>query len=81
MLLAEAVGPAGHITGLDLSAEFLGYAEEIVAEAGLGSQMNAWPRSEIFGQRAELYCGMDPISIRTGGSGSRAGNKEHAWKT
>jgi len=32
--LASAVGPAGHITGLDLSAEFLDYAEGLVKEAG-----------------------------------------------
>ena len=35
LLLAEAVGPAGHVTGLDLSPEFLVYAEEIVEQAGL----------------------------------------------
>jgi len=35
LLLAEAVGPAGHVTGLDISPEFLTYAEGIVAEAGL----------------------------------------------
>ena len=29
-LLAEAVGPVGHVTGLDLSPEFLVYAREIV---------------------------------------------------
>jgi demethylmenaquinone methyltransferase/2-methoxy-6-polyprenyl-1,4-benzoquinol methylase len=40
MLLAEAVGPDGHVTGLDLSAEFLGYAEGIVAEAGLSGQIS-----------------------------------------
>ena len=31
---ARADGPAGHITGLDLSAEFLDYAEGLVKEAG-----------------------------------------------
>jgi demethylmenaquinone methyltransferase/2-methoxy-6-polyprenyl-1,4-benzoquinol methylase len=35
LLLAEAVGPAGHITGLDLSPELLVYAEEIVKKVGL----------------------------------------------
>ena len=29
------VGPAGHITGLDLSAELLAHAKDIVREAGL----------------------------------------------
>jgi ubiquinone/menaquinone biosynthesis C-methylase UbiE len=35
LLLAEAVGPTGHVTGLDFSPEFLAYAEGIVAEASL----------------------------------------------
>lgn len=35
LLLAEAVGSTGHVTGLDLSPAFLDYAEEIVAQAGL----------------------------------------------
>ena len=35
LLLAEAVGPAGHITGLDLSPEFLDHAEEMVEESWL----------------------------------------------
>lgn len=34
LLLAEAVGPKGHITGLDLSPEFLDIAKKLVAEAG-----------------------------------------------
>ena len=34
LLLAEAVGPAGHITGLDLSPQFLVHAREITEEAG-----------------------------------------------
>jgi len=39
LLLAEAVGPAGHVTGLDLSPEFLVHAEEIVEQAGLSEQI------------------------------------------
>jgi demethylmenaquinone methyltransferase/2-methoxy-6-polyprenyl-1,4-benzoquinol methylase len=39
-LLAEAVGPAGHITGLDLSPEFLAYAERIVEKAGLSERIS-----------------------------------------
>ncbi|NIV40366.1 MAG: methyltransferase domain-containing protein [Anaerolineae bacterium] len=35
LLLAEAVGPAGHVTGLDLSPAFLRYGEKLVAERGL----------------------------------------------
>ncbi len=40
LLLAEAVGPAGHVTGLDLSPEFLVHAEEIVEQAGLSEQIS-----------------------------------------
>jgi ubiquinone/menaquinone biosynthesis C-methylase UbiE len=35
VLLAKAVGPAGHVTGLDLSPEFLHYAEATVHKLGL----------------------------------------------
>ena len=37
--LANVVGPAGHITGLDLSAEFLDYAEDLVQEVGLSERI------------------------------------------
>jgi ubiquinone/menaquinone biosynthesis C-methylase UbiE len=40
LLLAEAVGPSGHITGLDLSPEHLAHAEGIVEEAGLSEQIS-----------------------------------------
>jgi len=40
LLLAEAVGPAGHVTGLDLSPEFLVCAEGIVEQAGLSEQIS-----------------------------------------
>lgn len=40
LLLAEAVGPAGHVTGLDLSAEFLLCAKEIVEKAGMSEQIS-----------------------------------------
>ena len=40
LLLAEAVGPAGHVTGLDLSPEFLVHAEKIVEQAGLSEQIS-----------------------------------------
>lgn len=39
LLLAEAVGPAGHITGLDLLPELLAYGEGMVAKAGLSAQI------------------------------------------
>jgi len=40
LLLAEAVGPAGHVTGLDISAELLIHAKEIVNKAGLTEQIS-----------------------------------------
>jgi len=40
LLLAEAVGPAGHIIGLDLSPEFLDHAEEMVAKTGLSERIS-----------------------------------------
>ena len=40
LLLAEAVGPAGHITGLDLSPELLVCAEDIVRKAGLSDRIS-----------------------------------------
>lgn len=40
LLLAEAVGLSGHVTGLDLSPEFLNHAEEIVARAGLSKRIS-----------------------------------------
>ncbi len=35
LLLSDAVGPNGHVTGLDIAPEFLDRAREIVKEAGL----------------------------------------------
>jgi demethylmenaquinone methyltransferase/2-methoxy-6-polyprenyl-1,4-benzoquinol methylase len=40
LLLAEAVGPAGHVTGLDRSPEFLDHAEEMVEKAGLSERIS-----------------------------------------
>ena len=40
LLLAEAVGPTGHVTGLDISPEFLLHAEAIVNKAGLSEQIS-----------------------------------------
>jgi len=40
LLLIEAVGPAGHVTGLDISAEFLLHAKEIVNKSGLSEQIS-----------------------------------------
>ena len=38
--LAEAVGPAGHVTGLDLSPQFLVHAREIAEKAGLSERIS-----------------------------------------
>jgi len=40
LLLAEAVAPGGHITGLDLSAKFLDYAADMVKQAGLSESIS-----------------------------------------
>lgn len=40
LLLAEAVGPAGHVTGLDLSPEHVACAREMVAGAGLSERIS-----------------------------------------
>ena len=39
VLLAEAVGPDGHITGLDILPELLAYGREMVEEAGLAERI------------------------------------------
>jgi demethylmenaquinone methyltransferase/2-methoxy-6-polyprenyl-1,4-benzoquinol methylase len=40
LLLAEAVGHTGHVTGLDLSQELLVHGEEIVKQAGLSDRIS-----------------------------------------
>ena len=40
LLLAEAVGPNGHVTGLDISPEFLLHGEEIVSKSGLSDRIS-----------------------------------------
>ena len=35
LLLAEAVGPTGHVTGLDISSELLSHAERLTRKAGM----------------------------------------------
>ncbi len=40
ILLAKAVGPAGHVTGLDLSPEFLIFAEDTIRKNNLSEQVN-----------------------------------------
>ncbi|GAB6096260.1 hypothetical protein JCM14469_25130 [Desulfatiferula olefinivorans] len=39
MLLAEAVGPHGHVTGLDVSTAFLNRGEDLVKAAGLSERI------------------------------------------
>jgi ubiquinone/menaquinone biosynthesis C-methylase UbiE len=40
LLLAEAVGPHGHVTGLDISPEFLRHARETANKAGLSGRIS-----------------------------------------
>jgi demethylmenaquinone methyltransferase/2-methoxy-6-polyprenyl-1,4-benzoquinol methylase len=40
VLLAEAVGAAGHVTGIDLSHEFLDCARSIAEKAGISEQVS-----------------------------------------
>ncbi len=39
-LLAEAVGPSGHVTGLDVRPEFLAYGERLAEAAGLTDRVS-----------------------------------------
>jgi demethylmenaquinone methyltransferase/2-methoxy-6-polyprenyl-1,4-benzoquinol methylase len=39
LLLADAIGTEGHVTGLDIMPELLTYGEELVAKAGLADQI------------------------------------------
>jgi ubiquinone/menaquinone biosynthesis C-methylase UbiE len=39
LLLAEAVGSTGHVTGVDISSEFLAYAEKLVDRHALNAQI------------------------------------------
>ena len=38
-LLADAVGPAGHVTGLDIMPELLNYGEDLASRAGLSERV------------------------------------------
>ena len=38
--LAEAIGPAGHVTGLDISGEMIDYGREMVKKAGLSGRIS-----------------------------------------
>ena len=40
LLLAEEVGPTGHVTGLDVSLEMLNRGQEFVKEAGLSERVS-----------------------------------------
>jgi ubiquinone/menaquinone biosynthesis C-methylase UbiE len=39
LLLAEAIGPHGHITGVDIMPEMLSYGEDLAAKAGLSDRI------------------------------------------
>ena len=40
ILLAETIGPAGHVTGLDLSPELLVHAKDVANRAGLSERIS-----------------------------------------
>jgi ubiquinone/menaquinone biosynthesis C-methylase UbiE len=40
LLLAEAAGPQGHVTGLDIVPEFLAYGEDLAWKAGLSGRIS-----------------------------------------
>jgi SAM-dependent methyltransferase len=40
LLLAQAVGPKGHVTGLDISPDFLHHAEEVVKGSAVAEQLS-----------------------------------------
>ena len=40
LLLAEAVGPGGHVTGLDVSAEFVAHAQGLAEQSDLSEQVS-----------------------------------------
>lgn len=40
LLLAEAIGPSGHVTGLDVSPEFLDHGRDIIEQAGLSERIS-----------------------------------------
>jgi len=40
LMLADAVGPQGHVTGLDIKPEFLEYAREVAAEKGMSDRVS-----------------------------------------
>jgi demethylmenaquinone methyltransferase/2-methoxy-6-polyprenyl-1,4-benzoquinol methylase len=40
LLLAEAVGPEGHVTGLDITPKFLEYAKQLAGKAGLAERVS-----------------------------------------
>lgn len=40
LLLAEEIGPEGHVTGLDVDPELLAYGEDMVKEAGLEARIS-----------------------------------------
>ena len=40
LMLAEAVGPTGHVTGLDKAPDFIAYAREAAVDAGLSERLS-----------------------------------------
>lgn len=75
LLLADAVGPKGHVTGLDVTPEFLTYGAEIVKKAGLMDRvafkigdMNALPFNDgnfdwLWSANCAGYPSRDPLPM------------------
>jgi demethylmenaquinone methyltransferase/2-methoxy-6-polyprenyl-1,4-benzoquinol methylase len=75
IMLAEAVGPVGHVTGVDLSREFLAYARSIAEKAGISEQvsfqeggMNNLPFNDdafdwVWSANCAGYAPGDPLAV------------------
>ena len=77
ILLAEAVGPEGHVTGLDITPEFLAHAEKIIEGAGFSNRvsfkignMNKLPFDDntfdwLWSANCVGYPARDPLTLLT----------------
>jgi demethylmenaquinone methyltransferase / 2-methoxy-6-polyprenyl-1,4-benzoquinol methylase len=75
IMLAEAVGPGGHVTGIDISPEFLVYARDIAEKAGMSEQvsfqegdMNNLPFDDdtfdwVWSANCAGYAPVEPMSL------------------
>lgn len=71
LLLAEATGPKGHITGLDILSEMLSYGEKLAAQAGLSDRVtfqegDIFARLPFAGKTFDWVWSMDCIGYPAG---------------